>query len=185
MRGSLAGIAVLIIAFVLALMVPVSETMWGKILYVHGSVNVSEEEREAGTPGFWKNWDRHNTYSQEQIEGWLANIDDNSAWLGPTTVDDMATYFDAATGGDATMESRFLAHYLALRLNEHSGMLNPDGRHDVSALDPSDYLRLTDPQNASLEEIIAAIELKSGEGPSREEFAIMKDIADALNNMDV
>ena len=45
-RGSLAGVGVLIIAFALALMVPVSETMWGKILHVHGSVNVAAEEEE-------------------------------------------------------------------------------------------------------------------------------------------
>ena len=185
MRGTLAGIGVLIIAFALALMVPVSETMWGKILYVRGSVNVTAEEREAGTSGFWKTWDRHNSFLQEEIEAWLIEIDTDSAWLGPTTVEDMATHFDAATGGGATMETRFLAHYLATRLNERAGLLSPSGEHDVSALDPRDYLELGDPQIATLEEIIAAIEAKHGTDPTKEQFEIMKDIADALNNMDV
>lgn len=182
MRGALhRSLAALAVALAVALTIPISEAMWGKILHVHGSVAVGG--RTAGTIGFWKNWDRHQTFSQSEIEGWLVEIDDASQWLGPTTVEEMAAHFDAAVGGGASMQSRFLGHYLATRLNERAGML--DGLHDVSLLDPGNYLGLVDPHFASLGEIFNAVEAKYATGPTGQEYEILKNIADALNNLEV
>jgi len=36
-----------------------------------------------GTPGFWKNWDSHNRFSQGQIEGWLEEIERTLRHPGP------------------------------------------------------------------------------------------------------
>jgi len=137
-----------------------------------------------GTPGFWKNWDSHNTFSQSQIEGWLAEIDALSAWHGPTTVGGMESVFAAALGQSATPQTRFLAHYLATRLNERSGILDPLDTHDLSGKDPTNYLGLANPSSATLTEIINAIESKY-DTPSNTQFNTMKNVCDALNNLDI
>jgi len=138
-----------------------------------------------GTPGFWKNWDSHNTFSQAQIEGWLTEIDATSSWHGPTTVGGMEGVFAAALGQSATPETRFLAHYLATRLDERSGILDPGHTHDVTSQDPGNYLNLANPTSATLSEIIAAIESKYGTGPSNSQFNTMKNVCDALNKLDI
>ena len=137
-----------------------------------------------GTIGFWKNWDSHNTFSQSQIEGWLGEINATSSWHGPTTVGGMEDVFAAALGKSATPETRFLAHYLATRLDERSGILDPGHTHDVTGKDPANYLGLLNPASATLSEIIGAIEAKY-DTPSNYEFNIMKDVCDALNKLDI
>ena len=142
----------------------------------------------ACTPGFWKNWDSHNAFTQAQIEGWLAEIDATSAWLGPTTMGGMEAIFVAATGQGATPQSRFLAQYLATRLCERSGILNLTDKHDATGKDPSNYLSLANPAAATLGEIIATIESKFSAAPpppTNTQFNIMKDVCDALNNLDI
>ncbi len=137
----------------------------------------------SGTMGFWKNWDRHNTFTEAQIVGWLTQIDASSAWLGPTTVTGMEAVFDAALGKGATPRSRFLAQYLATRLNERAGILGAGDKHNVSGLDPGNYLGLGSPKSATTSEIVAAIETKFGTSPTDAQFTVMKDICDALNNL--
>lgn len=137
-----------------------------------------------GTPGFWKNWDSHNTFSQSEIEGWLTEIDAASLWHGPTTISGMEGVFAAALGQSATPYTRFLAHYLATRLNERSGILNPGDTHDVTGQDPANYLSLAIPSSATLSEIINAIESKHGTWPTDTEFNTMKIVCDAINNLD-
>ena len=140
-------------------------------------------ETVQGTPGFWKNWDSHDTFTEEEIELWLVEIDGTSAWFtGLDTVEEMEAVFDAATGRGATAEKRFLAQYLALRLNALSGLLCGTEPHDVTAQDPGNYLGLANPTAATLGEIIAAMESKSGTSPNAAQFNIMKDVCDALNN---
>jgi hypothetical protein len=138
-----------------------------------------------GTPGFWMNWDRHNTFSEGQIETWLTEIDASSAWHGPTTVEGMEDVFAAARGKRANGESGFLAQYLATRLNERSGILDAADVHDVTGEDPGNYLGLSDPTSATLTEIIAGIEAKYGTSPTKAGFNRMKDVCDALNNLDI
>ena len=136
-----------------------------------------------GTIGFWKNWDRHNTYAEEEIESWLAAIDAASAWLGPTTTDGME---DLMTFGKGTpMEERFLGQYLATRLNVGATdpqRTDPNRPRDISSLDPTNYLGLPDNSNTTLAAIIVAIEAKYGTNPDDAEFNIMMKICDAFNN---
>lgn len=142
-------------------------------------------EAVQGTPGFWKNWDKHKTFPEAQIDAWLAEIDAASDWLGPTTVEGMEQLFDDAQGKKATAKSKFLSQYLPLRLNALAGLLCPGEAHDVSGHDPDNYLSLADPTNATLAEIIQAIEAKFGTDPTDEQFEIMKDVLDALNNLEI
>jgi len=139
--------------------------------------------RVTGTPGFWKNWDSHNTFTHTDIEIWLTQIDSDSDWHGPTTVGGMEDVFAAALGQSATPRTRFLAHYLATRLDERSGILDPGHTHDVSGKDPGNYLGLG--ASATLSEIITAIESKYDTSPSNYQFNTMKNVCDALNNLDI
>lgn len=136
-----------------------------------------------GTIGFWKNWNKHKTYTKAEIEGWLATIDGASDWLGPCIVDGMVSLIKDATGKGTTMEKMFLAQYLALRLDVESERISATGTHDVSKLDLTNYLGLTSPSAATVAEITTAIESKYGTFPSRAQFEIMKNICDALNNL--
>ena len=141
---------------------------------------------QTGTIGFWKNWDSHNTYTQTQIENWLAVIDGSSDWLGPTTVGGMESVLNDASGG--TSEEKFLGHYLATRLDEQSGRVPGSTQLDTSGVDPTNYIGLPGgPGLFSLTDIIAAIESRhpdnnGGVSPTSSEFLIMKDIADGINN---
>ena len=140
-------------------------------------------ETVQGTPGFWKNWDSHKTFTEEEIELRLIEIDATSAWFtGLDTVEEMEAIFDAAQGKGATAEKRFLAQYLALRLNALSSLLCGTEPHDVTAQDPGNYLGLANPTAATLGEIIDAIESKFSSLPTPAQFNIMKDVCDALNN---
>lgn len=139
-------------------------------------------EADPGTIGFWGNWDSHRSFSAEQIEGWLSEIDETSGWLGPVTTDGMEDLFAGGRGRGATPESRFLTHYLATRLNQRAGLLCSTVPHDVSDLDRDGYLGLADPQTATLGQIIGAIEAKAGTSPTRQQFDLMKTICDELNN---
>jgi hypothetical protein len=137
-----------------------------------------------GTIGFWKNWDSHNTFTQREIEAWLSEIDGTSEWLGPTSVAGMVAMLEAHGGPGATPESRFLAQYLATRLGERSGILSAAGKHDITGVDTANYLGLDDPADATLDEIIEAIESKS-DTPSAGELNVMHDVCDGLNNRQI
>jgi len=139
-----------------------------------------------GTIGFWKKWDSHNTYTQAEIEGWLWQISDASAWYNwdkPVAIGDMKVVIMDALGGSGTPETRFLAQCLATRLNVFSGRLDGGDTYDVSGEDPLTYLGLG--TSATLNEILDAIEAKYGTSPTNTEFNIMKNICDKLNNLDL
>jgi len=140
-----------------------------------------------GTIGFWKNWDKHNTYTEAEIDEWLDNIDAESQWLVPDTngdgtidVDDMEAVLTEsfAYAGASPMERKFLAHYLATRLDTEACRLGY-GVHDFGEYDPDDYLGLGG--SGTLLEIISAIESKYGTSPSDSEFEMMKNVCVALN----
>ncbi|NIS82344.1 MAG: hypothetical protein GTO14_19535 [Anaerolineales bacterium] len=142
-------------------------------------------EPTQATIGFWKSWDSHNTFTRGEIEDWLENIALSSEWLDAHTIEDMEDVFAAGGGKSATAEGRFLAQYLATRLNEQSGLLCAGELHNVTKQDPGNYLDLADPENASLQEIIAAIELKFGTVETKEQFNTLYGICDALNNLEI
>lgn len=151
----------------------------------------------SGTRGFWSQWNKHKTYSQAQINGWLRNIDAASFWLvddegsdGNIDTGDMDRIFANGVGKRSTDESRFLAHYLAQRLDQESGRQSPATTHDVTDYDSSNYLGLTNPTAASGAEIVAAIESKHPDytnpaqpWPTDAECIVMKDVCVALNEL--
>jgi len=143
---------------------------------------------QGGSPGFWKNWDKHSTYTETDILDFLDAVDEASDWLVPDTdnngvdISDMEAVFEAGQGG--TMEQKFLRQYLATWLNVEAGRLLGSTVHVLSDCDPSNYLGLGG--QGTLWEIIAAIESKYGTPPpTDDEFEIMKDICDALNKLEI
>ena len=136
------------------------------------------ERQLCGTIGFWKNWNKHETYPEEDIETWLTLIDNNSDWLGSITVNAMK----AVLKKNKPMSANFLRHYLATRLDVEAGRLSLAAKHGISAFDPGNYLGLAMPSSTTLAQIVDAIESKFGTTPSDGEFEIMKNIADAINN---
>ena len=135
-----------------------------------------------GTIGFWKNWDSHKTYTRAQIETWLTQINSASNWYGPTTVQGMVNLINAGNTGSATPKSRFLAQCLASNLNLRSGRQDPAEPHNVTGVDPGNYLGLAAPSASTLPQILARIETKYGTSPTNAQFLIMKDVCDKLNN---
>jgi hypothetical protein len=146
---------------------------------------ICEVQELGGTIGFWKNWNSHKTYTQAQIEAWLAAIDSESQWEGPTTTSAMVSLFKSYT--TASMEQKLRAQYLATSLDIKAGRLSTNGgvRHNVTTLDPGNYLGLATPTSATLGQIVAAIESKYGTSPTEAQLEIMKNICDALNNLQV
>ena len=181
-RNPFVKAGVLCLALVLGLgAMGVGYAHWTDTLTIGGTVGTGEWEL-GGTPGFWKNWDSHNTYTENEIEGWLATIDSSSLWLDATTVEGMEAIFDDGEGGSP--KSKFLRAYLATRLDVASGRLNTSTVHNVTGISGYGYLGLATPASATLTDIIVAIEDKEDTPPpSGPEYLIMKDVCDALNNL--
>lgn len=144
---------------------------------------------KSGTIGYWKGWVKSfyrgqpKDYTASEVLTWLSDIDTTSSWLGPTDIASMETMLNNASGH--SMENKFLGHYLAQRLDLASGRQSPNGVHDVTSIEGYQYLGLTDPSQATAQEIIDAIESKYGTSPTRDQFETMKDICVALNQLDI
>ena len=79
--SKLAVIGALIVLMLAVL--PVTSPKWSETLTITGIIEIGEFDH-GGTIGFWKNWDKHNTYTKAQINAWLVTtIDTNSEWLVP------------------------------------------------------------------------------------------------------
>lgn len=148
---------------------------WSDTVTIEGTVITGEWDC-GGTIGFWKNWDKHNTFTETEIKDWLGSINNTSEWLGPTTVEEMEDVLWEVCG--SKMKCKFLKQYLATRLNVESGLLDPGATHNFATLDPGNYLGLNG--SGTLSNIIAAIESKYPDDPCK--YEIMKDICDYLNN---
>ncbi|GEM_PF-6133732 len=149
------------------------------------------DEEQKGRVDFWRNWDSHDTYTQAQINSWLAIINGASGWLvsesgysidtaGMMNVIQSAHSCNSATRVCA--KKKFLAHYLATRLNVESGRKLLTNQYLVSGAQMS-YLGLTNPD--SLSDIISSIEGKlpdNGTNPTREQFMLMGIMSDNINN---
>ena len=157
----------------------VGYALWSQTLDIQGSITTGQWD-EGGTIGFWKEWDSHNTYTAEEIEGWLAGL--GSGWFSPATVEDMEDIIDDALGPGSNMQKMFKAQYLATRLDAASGRLNPTTVHNFSGYDPVNYLGLAG--SGTVPQIIGAIEGKVGPPwPNTNQYETMKDVCDALNNL--
>ena len=178
---------------------------WSENVTINQTATTTYWER-GGTYGFWKNWDRHETYNATQIEQWLVSINATSQWLVPDIagdgidIGDMEAVFASCVGSEQDPEykwqAHFLCHYLATRLNVEAGRLSTEPTRDFTGYDPDDYLGLG--QLGTLEEIIWGREDSMGtvipgtgiEGkcpptpePTDKQFELMKTICDALNNV--
>ena len=183
--------------------------LWSQSLSINVTLTTLSPELLSGSVGFWKNWDKHNTYPQALLQAWLALIDSSSLWLGPTTIDDMVSLLsgdsddgDQTGGGSGQSDgdddgkvlkakAKFLSQYLALRLNAQSNRIPITSFHDTSAIDPGNYLDLPGgPGSFSLQQIIDAIEAKhpisnAGTAPTADQYELMKDLAEAINVNDI
>ena len=162
--------------------------LWSQSLSINVTLTTLSPQLLSGSVGFWKNWDKHNTYPQSLILAWLALIDNSSLWFGPTTTGDMEALL---SGEPPKAKSKFLSQYLALRLNGQSNRIPSTSFHDTSGIDPGNYLDLPGgPGSFSLQAIIDAIEAKhpissSGTPPTADEYEVMKDLAEAINVNDI
>lgn len=189
-QTSLEKIAALCLAVMLALgLIGVGSAYFSDSATLTATFSAGEWEL-GGSAGFWKNWDKHDTYTESEILDFLAAIEASSQWLVPDAdedndidIDDMEAILQGAQGG--TMEEKFLAHYLATRLNMEAERLNPDGEHDITTVDEDDYLDVDCPTSAALSDIVDAIEDKYAEEPTNKQFKTMKDICEALNKVEI
>jgi len=173
---------------------------WTDTLSIEGTITTGTWDT-GGTIGFWRNWNKHN-YTQGQIEGWLTSINATSSWLVPDvaapsgTIDvkDMEVVINSASGPDK--QKQFLGHYLATRLDveptpprltlgivhniTHVPVEKKDG--DIQYIDASPYFGY---DFNTLEQIILTIESKYTENPTPDQFEIMKNVCDALNNLEI
>lgn len=186
MKGKFSKLGLVCLALLICLAgMGVGYAHWSETLTISGAVTTCVWDR-GGSPGFWKNWDSHNTYSEDQIDRWLVAIDSASAWLvvdmdgdGSIDTDDMKAIIVAGQGNNAT--AQFLRQYLATRLNVLAGRLLPTVQRDFD--DPTNYLDLGG--HGTLLKIIDCIESKYPDPPKPEptpaQFEIMKNICEALN----
>ena len=187
MRKGFAKTGFICLGLVLALAIcGIGYAHWGDTMTIEGTVNTGEWDC-GGTIGFWKNWDKHKTFTQEEIEGnegkegWLGAINATSDWLGPTTVEGMEDILWRKCKSD--MGCKFLKQYLATRLNAESELLNLEATYNFN--DPDNYLGHDG--SGKLSDIIAAIEGKYPDDPEvvwpeKAEYEIMRNICDTLNN---
>lgn len=145
-------------------------------------IRLDSTQWQTGTIGFWRAWDHNRSYARTQMESWLKSIDDTSAWLGPKTTAQMEATLKAGGSSGASARQRFLAHYLAMRLNAVSGRMSAGEPHDVRGADQSGYLNLGDPTACTLAEVVSAIEAKCSGPCTDAELILMKDVCDGINN---
>lgn len=144
-----------------------------------------------GTIGFWKNWNKHNTYTQTQINNWLSIINASSSWLiieaGYTAnTSGMVALIDDSTGCNGALRScakkKFLAQYLSTRLNIESGRKILTGTYTINGL-TNLYWGTVNP--VSLSTAIAKTEGKlpdNGVNPTLTQFLLMQIAFDGINN---
>jgi len=177
-RNPFAKAGILCLSVIIALgVLNVGYAMWSESLTIDGSISTGEWfHEEDSTHGFWKNFNSHRSYTEEEIEAWLVIIDDNSLWLGPRDIAGMLVILN----NNGPHYNKFILQYLPLRLGVESGRLDPSRLRDCSGLDPSNYLGLADNTASSLTEIISAIESKCGTLPSDYQFEIMKNVCEYI-----
>lgn len=153
-------------------------------------ISFSHREQE-GTIGFWKNWNKHKTYTQAQINGWLGVINTASGWVlaeagysvNTTGMVNLISDSNSCSGSQRSCaKKKFLAQYLVTRLNVESGRKLLTYSYSLNSSQRS-YLGLTNPD--ALSDIISAFESKlpdNGTNPTRAQFLLMKDLCDTINN---
>lgn len=150
-----------------------------------------------GTPGYWRSPATLRQHGEEQLAEWFRDIVLSSAWFENDLADgsdedlyNNMVYILGSVGaaGYGGMVNQFRAQYLATRLNAEAGRLGLDTSHNVSSIDSAEtYFGYS---SGNLAKIITTIEDKASGGifsepPSRGEMRKMKDVCDALNNLNL
>ena len=97
----------------------------------------------------------------------------------------MVSLINEANGQGANPYKRFRAQCLATNLDLRSGIFAGGDTHNVTGVDPANYLGLATPSSATLTQILAAIEAKFGTSPTNAQYNVMKDVCDKLNNLQI
>ena len=160
------------------------------------------------TIGWYKNWDNHlHLYPnlEDDINYCLNAMNPPvtewySCWLMPNMdvypAINTADMVELINQKDESRKAMFLAQYLVQRLNQMLDAQSEDSRHNVMLVPTykkyyqdygDDYLDLSDRTDAPGWEILQKIEAKCG-GPelgdeNADEFVVMKDVCDWLNNL--
>lgn len=136
--------------------------------------------------GFWKNWDRHQTFAKADLDAWLADVGAASAWLMPdgyaadTTgmtrlIEDATKQCPKRFGHDACAQKKLEAHHLALRMSLRAGLLAADAGVTLDD-DAAAYLGL--PTSTTAGAVADAIDATQDDAPDRRALLLMKDAAE-------
>lgn len=160
--------------------------------------NFGNLNEHTGGIGFWRNWNRHNTYTETQINGWLATLDADSAWLmteagyGLTASEVTRLVNDATKScdnkGDKTLcaKRKFLAQYMAVRLNILSGRKGMNSFYDLTAFPTAmSYLGISPVDHVLMSTFVTQVEAKAATNPNRQQFLQMMEVADHINNQGI
>ncbi|HTK05157.1 MAG TPA: SdrD B-like domain-containing protein, partial [Candidatus Eisenbacteria bacterium] len=155
--------------------------------------NVNEHE---GTIGLWRNWFRHNKYTQAQIDGWLSTINSTSGWLmteagysanttGMVNLINDATKFCSKLPDKIECANRkFLAQYMVNRLNVLSGRKTLSSTYDLSSFGAAmNYLGISPTTSVMMSTYITKVEAKVATSPSRNQYLWMASVSDFINNI--
>jgi hypothetical protein len=151
-----------------------------------------------GTPCFWRGCEAISKYGKDNIVTWFREIVGDSEWFADVTITgnlntDYWKMWGILQGGGwgySGAVNQFRAQYLATRLNTMPDppRLGLGTVHDITSIPgASSYFGY---DSGTLQEIIETIESKA-EGeiftapPSKNNILIMKDVCDALNNVDI
>ena len=148
-------------------------------------------QEKGGTIGFWKNWRRNRTYTEAQIDGWLADINTASGWLMtetgyPANTTGMVNLINASNGCSGSTRScaklKFAAQYMATNLNVSSGRKAIGNSYNLNSSQQI-YLGLGNP--VQLSAIFTKTEGKlpdNGTNPTRTQFLMIQSLFDSINN---
>jgi|GEM_PF-3740110 len=154
-------------------------------------------ERE-GTIGFWRNWNKHKTYNEAQINSWLVTLNASSMWLMGeagysantvgmvSLINDATKNCDNATNKDLCAKRKFLAQYMVMRLNVASGRKSLASTYDLSSFSAAmSYLGISPTTSVTMSQLIARIEAKASNSPSRQQFLQVMSVCDYINNQGI
>jgi hypothetical protein len=163
----------------------------------HNSFIRGARER-GGTPGFWGGCGAIKEYGKDNLVTWFREIVADSEWFTDVTItgnlyvdyNKMLGILQGGGWGYSGAVKKFRAQYLATRLNTMPDppRLGLSTVHGITSIPgASSYFGYN---TGTLQEIIETIESKA-EGeiftapPSKDNILIMKDVCDALNNVDI
>lgn len=141
-----------------------------------------------GTPGFWRSPRAVTLYGQDNLETWFRQIVTSSAWFDSTLsgYSAMCDILKAPAGNSyEDMVAKFRSQYLATLLNTKTvpARLGLGTSHDISGINGAGAF--FGYPSGTLTQIISTIEAKASETLNKGEVEIMKDVCDALNNLDI